>query len=400
MDINMIDMPEYLRPIAFLPDIEIELSSTSKEVVDLCRESDCDDPKFVAEMARKAERLWVERGDPLGHAVAFLWLANLSWRHRAPKETLSYCQRAVEHMPNGQAPTHATLYSIDHYRIGRPSLLPISMTTKSAAHYFLGMSRQVLDRMSEAFDSYQQTSELFEATQAYWRRVGSKGQVDLCNEILGWIEKLKVYARLRFNPRDQPTSARTLTYPLRSNVQKCIYLLLELESRRIINASVIGGAVQKFLLDDKRAQPWYCDKGEQTDGYVVGTKLRVLDSNNALRPATLIALNPNARLGDNILLPAGADYTAYLVSDQLSLPDPDIRSGDYVLVCNVSLLDPAVLALCQHKRYKDTLMFGVFERDAAGTVHLQTVLVPPRFVGENQTNIGLLGNVDYILRPA
>ena len=80
--------------------------------------------------------MWCKYGEQTGHAIAFLWLADLYWRHGKLENATRYCERAIEHIPNGPAPV---------YRIA-----------KAVAHYMCGLSYQMSGEMSAAFASYQE----------------------------------------------------------------------------------------------------------------------------------------------------------------------------------------------------------------------------------------------------
>ncbi len=378
MSASIIDLPDDLRPELFLNGVESGLTDRSLAVVNLCKRV-CwqNDWGLVEEIGLEAEDLWRKHGEQTGYAVAFLWLADLYWRNGKLEGTLRHCEKAMAHVPSGPA--------------------PIFRVTKAVAHYLRGLAYQLSGSLSAAFNSYQEASLLFKASQGYWQRMGNNEQATVYEGILEWTNKLMEYVNhLRL---DQAKVQMTLICPWRSTITaNAKYVLAEVALTHPLTAQEVTSATSDFL--SLRSRGWRQAGGNSQIGYKVGRNVQILGLDKTVKSFSLSTLNVNAQSDGIPVLPAGVTYCTIPVDDPLALSQRNINRGDYFLAYSTSTPapnEPDQPVLLRHKG-DDEIAVGSFERDEAGNVR-QKILLPTRFVGEPETSFGPLGNVDFALHP-
>jgi len=90
---STIDLPENLQPATLLCDVEDALAPESQEIIRLCKKVEVGNQKSVEAVVREVERMWTRYGDELGHAVAFLYLADTYWKCRDTARAIEFCNR-------------------------------------------------------------------------------------------------------------------------------------------------------------------------------------------------------------------------------------------------------------------------------------------------------------------
>ncbi len=344
MTTSMIDLPENLQPASFLRNTEDGLTDRSLAVVSFCKGvwRDCR-WQVVEEASREAEELWCKYGEQTGHAIAFLWLADLYWRHGKLENATRHCERAIEHIPNGPAPV---------YRIA-----------KAVAHYMCGLSYQMSGEMSAAFASYQEALELFQAIQNYWNRTGNNNQGETYEDVLGWIRVLREYiSHIRLDPLVGTDSPMTLVCPWRKGIPKNKYILAELALAKPVNVQEIKRkATQNFVT--VRRQSWYSCGGIKVDCYKIRNTARVMGLVDGIKNYRLNVLNPAARYDRSYLvLPTGVLYYSFQVDGSVEFDGTHIEQGDYLLAWSGDTSMPDRVTLEG---------VGEWERDPEGRVHFK-----------------------------
>ena len=375
MSTSIIDLPENLRPAFFLRDVEDGLTERSLTVVNLCKGVwRLDQWESIEEASQEAERLWRKYGEQTGHAVAFLWLADLYWKNGRLESAVRYCEKAMEHVPNGPAPA---------YRI-----------TKAVAYYMCGLTHQMSDRGSAALESYQESLELFLAIQSYWKRVGNSKQVGIYTDTLEWLRNLIAYVSiLRLNPPAETDPPMTLVYPCRASVVDKKYILAELTLAKPVSIKEVKRKVTSTFLSE-RSHPWGRLRGIKVDGYKVGGHLRVLGMNDGLTACNLNVLNPDAQYGRaNIVLPAGAPYYAFQVESQPILPaGSPMAQDDYLLAWSSTPSISNLIALPLNVNQNI-----IFERDSTNRVHFKEIA---QYVQPAPRILGGMDLIDFGFHPA
>jgi tetratricopeptide (TPR) repeat protein len=379
MTTSLIDLPKSLQPMTFLKDAEDGLSSRSQAVVSFCREvrEQCQ-WAAVEEASHEAEELWCRHGEQSGHAIAFLWLADLYWTNDKLKNAIRYCDKAVEHAPSGPAPAHRA--------------------ARAVAHYTRGLSHQMSGEMSAALASYQEALELFGIIRDYWNRMGNADLAKAHDDLVEWLQKLIEYVNsIRLKPATSTDSSMTLIRPWRTIVtekntteKKEKFVLAELALTQTICAQEIRRKVGAWNFVQQRKREWYCCGGSKVVGYKIKGNSRVFGMTDGVKSYCLHTLDPAAQYGrSHLILPAGAPYYALQVADQFAHANKHIDKGDYLLVWNPDTVAPIIIELPQEKPDEDII---IFERDDQGHVHFKEQVRP-------QGSHILGGYADFDLHP-
>jgi tetratricopeptide (TPR) repeat protein len=353
--------------------VEGSLSNRSRQVVNRYKSiSERGNWQVLEEAEDEANKLWVKYGDPLGHTTVFLWLADLYWRSGELGGVLQHCKKALDLAP------------------GVPASVQVFLT-KAVAYYMLGLAHQMQGNLVAMLEALQEASSLFESSQNYWQRLGNYSLASIGAEIEKWIKTLIAYANeLRQNPSTE--SETKVIYPLRASTGDK-YALAELIPTATVNGYEAEEAQSDFML--QRSQARLSFESIRQIGYQVKPNLRVFDASSAFTAYMLQALNPYARLGSDLILPAGGFYHMLPIDDQLANAKRNIRRGDYLLACDVNPIVPDLWRLVQLKG--ESVIYGLFERDEAGQIKILPASI--RSIGESQTKLDLIGQADFILRP-
>jgi hypothetical protein len=373
----MIDLPESLKPLTFLQDVEDGLTSQSLQTVKRIEMLTRNDPSIAVKVAQEAEEL-LRSGETLSNAPALLLIADWYRQNGELENALRLCEKVVGRIRNEQTPAKITIQAVAYYIIGLTS-------------------SQMLGGSLVALDAYLKMSRLFNTARSYWQRIAGFRQVSRCDEILGWTQTLVAYiGDLRLDSL-RAASGTVLVCAWQSSVQEKRYVLAELGLGQSVRLTDIGTQTSNFLAVRSRSR--FSARGIRIDGYRIRADLRMLGETGVIRPFTLRVGNPNALFGPEIIMPAGALYYAVQVDDEIALPTMDLHQGDYLLACESPGPLPDSLALFKHKDDGAPRIIGTFTRDQAGSLHIQEVLRPVRFIGESEADFEYLGNVDFILRP-
>ena len=295
---------------------------------------------------------------------------------------MRYCDKAVEHVPNGPAPAHRT--------------------ARAVAHYMRGLSHQMSGEMSAAFASYQEALELFRIIQNHWNRMGNTDLAKVHDDLVEWLQTLIEYVNsIRLNPPTSTDSLMTLIRPWRAIVtekntreKKEKYVLAELALAKTVCEQEIKRKAPVWDFVQQRKQEWYCCGGSKVVGYKIRSNSRVFGMTDGSKSYALHTLNPAAQYDhSHVMLPAGAPYCVFQVDDQVTVANKHIDKGDYLLVWNSDTVAPIIIELPQEKPDEDII---IFERDDEGHVHFKEKVEPiePRVLG-NQNS----GYADFDLHP-